>query len=436
MARTSREYWRFYWPLGFMAVAIFSGRLMQNYVLLHYREGVRELAVFALAQAFFGLFSGTMAFAPHMANVLVRGPKSFRACLRFVAVMSVLFTVPVAMVAWTPLGSRVVPMIYRVGEDNVRLIRLYLRYFTPLIFIAGIGCYFEGLLVQAKRTGIVSGLRIGSLAMLIGVLLLGSGLGWTPVVTLSLSLLLPATAHMVVGGVLLAQYRVRHAREQDRALTQREIAAFFLPMVATTIMFTLTRPIIFAFLTAAAGSGRGDAGAVETMIAGVSLAFNLNMLFQSTVNQFRHLSVTYGTRDLAALRGFMVRVTAVVAGVMLIAVASPLSRLFLRYLQGAEGAALDMACQALWVLVPVPVVIAFRNYHHGLAMVRRQTGSMAAGAVSRNVMIVPLALALLALGWYNHIAAAAMLVTGFGAEAATVCLLTRARHPGCTTSKT
>ena len=164
------------------------------------------------------------------------------------------------------------------------------------------------------------------------------------------------------------------------------------------------------------------------MIAGLSLAFNFNMLFQSTVNQFRNLSVTFGTRDLPGLRRFMKRVTAVVAMVMLICVASPVARLFMRYLQGASGAALDVACQALWPLIAVPVVIAFRNYYHGLAMVRRRTGAMAAGGASRNLVIVLCGPMLLALGWYNHVAAAAMLLTGFTAEAATVFRVTASGH--------
>ncbi|MCK4284239.1 MAG: hypothetical protein KAX44_07975, partial [Candidatus Brocadiae bacterium] len=64
MNPTTREYWRFYWPLSLMAVAFFSGRLFQNYVLLRYEEGVRELAMFALAMAFFHPFRGTLIFAP------------------------------------------------------------------------------------------------------------------------------------------------------------------------------------------------------------------------------------------------------------------------------------------------------------------------------------------------------------------------------------
>ncbi|MCK4283616.1 MAG: hypothetical protein KAX44_04795, partial [Candidatus Brocadiae bacterium] len=411
-----------------MAVAFFSGRLFQNYVLLRYEEGVRELAMFALAMAFFHPFRGTLIFAPQMANVLVRGPKSFRASFSFLIGMSVLFTVPILLVAWTPLGRRIMPLIYGVSDENIRLILLYLRYFTPLVLVGGVCFYCEGLLVQAKRTGIVSALRIGSLGMLVAVLVIGCGLRWRPVTAVGLSVLLSAVTHAIVAGGFTLAFRVRHSGGEDSALKQREIAAFFLPMVATTVMFALTWPIIFAFLTSLNPDGDPGLPAVEPMIAGVSLALSFSLLFHATLNQLRHLLVTFVREDRRGVRRFVMRVTAGVAVLMVIVVVSPAARLFLRHLQGAEGPTLTMARQALWVMLLVPPIVGCRNYFHGLAMVDRRTGAMAAGSFARNLAVIVCAPALVALGWYNHVAAAIMFVSALAAEAATVFLLTRARR--------
>ncbi len=424
----TREYWRFYWPLSLMAVAFFSGRLLQNYVLMHYEEGVRELAMFALAMAFFFPFRATLIFAPQMANVLVRGPKSFRASFSFLIGMSVLFTVPILLVAWTPLGGRIMPFVYKVSDQNIRLILLYLRYFTPLIVVGGVSTYCEGLLVQAKRTGIVSALRIGSLGMLVCVLVIGVGLRWHPVTAVGLSMLLSAVMHAIVAGGFTRAFRVRHSGAKDSALRQREIAAFFLPLVATTVMFALTRPIIFRFLTSLNPHGDPALPAMEPMIAGVSLAFGFSMLFHATLNQLRNLLVTFAREDPKGVRRFVTRMTAAATVLMVIAVVSPAARLFLSRLQGAEGPTLRMAREALWVMLLVPPIVGFRNYFHGLAMVDRRTGAMAAGAFARNLAAIVCGGALLSLGWYNHVAAAAVCVTAFAAEAATMFLLTWARR--------
>jgi len=61
-------------------------------------------------------------------------------------------------------------------------------------------------------------------------------------------------------------------------------------------------------------------------------------------------------------------------------------------------------------------VVTLRNYFHGIAMVKRETGPMGAGAVARNVASYVAAAVLLPLGRLNHVSAAAILLLGFVAE--------------------
>jgi hypothetical protein len=426
LASTQRDYWSFYWPLSLLSLVALAGRFVQNYVLLDYEAGVKELAVFALALSVFHPFqAATLGFVPHMANVLVRGPKSFRASLRFVITAGLAFTVPPLLLAWTPLGLLVLPRVFSVGPDRIARIIQYLRYFSPLVLMGGLSSLFFGLLVQARRTGIVTMLRLLNLSLSVAVLAVGIRLAWGPVVTLSLSLVLPAAAHMVVSGILMLRFRRQHEPGRDEPLRQRTIAAFFLPMVLTSLLFTVSRPIIFAFLTVERSTGDPGLPAVESMIAALSLAFTFSMLFQSAVNQFRHLFVTFGHRDRSGVRRFMIRVAAAMAALMVVAALTPLAGLFFRYLQGASGETLRMAKQAIWPLCVVPIVIGCRNYCHGVAMVRKRTGSMAAGALARNIAIVAVGSLLVAAGRYSHVTAAVTLIAGFSAEALAVFVLTR-----------
>ena len=425
MSYSQRDYWRFYWPLGLMAVALFSGRLVQNYVLLDYEGGVRELAIFSLAIAAFKPFQAVLGFVPQMSNVLVRGPRTLRASFRFLLGVCAVFTLPVALLGWTPLGDAVLSRIYDVGPDRIAVMTRYMRYFVPLIVLGAVGRFFIGLLVQAHRTGVVTALRVSNLALMIVTLVVGIELVWDPVITISMSLLLPRTVQMLLAGGLVYALHDHRQPGKDQELKQREVGAYFLPMVGTTILFTLSRPIIFGFLTSLDPEIYPGLPPVDAMVAGVSLAFGFSMLFQSTINQFRNVFVTFGHRDLRGVRRFMARVTLGVASLMLIALLTPGARLFLRHLQGATGPTLEMAKEACWVLLLVPVVVAWRNYFHGLAMVHRRTGGMVAGAVSRNASIAVVAAALVAVGLYNHVAAAALLVLGFASEAFTVFLYTR-----------
>jgi hypothetical protein len=182
----------------------------------------------------------------------------------------------------------------------------------------------------------------------------------------------------------------------------------------TSVMFSLSRPILYSFL--------GRLEDPQPTIAAMRVGFDFAMIFHNLLNQFRHLFVTFGGEDLAGVRRFMVRVTAAVVGGMVIVAASPVSTFVLREWIGVADAVLAMTRQALLVLCLLPAVVTFRNYFHGLAMVRRRTGPMGAGAIGRNVATYLLCLALFSVGWLNHVTAAATLVAGFVAETIVVVL--------------
>jgi hypothetical protein len=251
------------------------------------------------------------------------------------------------------------------------------------------------------------------------------GRGWSAVTTIALSRLVPelfASAALVV----LVRLCHRPLAEADEELTHRRIAAYFLPMALNTVMFALSRPIVFAFVTAAAAGGVLRTG--EAAVAGLSLAFSFGMIFQGTINQIRHVFATFGRDDASGVRRFLVHVTVLVTALCLASCISPLNRWYFAHFQGAEGLVLEVALDAMWVLVLVPTVIAWRNYYHGLAMVKRRTLGMGIGGILRNVAIYLACLVLVKLGWFSHFWAAAMLVFGFATEALTVLVLGRGLH--------
>jgi hypothetical protein len=401
------------------------GTVFRNRILLGYQQGKTELALYTLALGIFGPFRAGLIFVPQMSNVLVRGRKSAGASLRFLLTLSLLFTLPIALLAWTPVGHAVVPLIYEVTDEGVAVILAYLRYFTPLAVLAGVGMFFTGLLVQSMRTGMVSFLRIANVALFVGMLAVGVGLDWSPIPTMGLSMLVAQAGYTALAVALYLRFGRRPSGEGDRTLRQGEIASFFMPMVVTAILFATSRPIIFRVLTGL-NPDRDPAGPdVDGMIAAVGLAFSFNMLFQAAINQFRNLMVTFGRADRDGVRRFMVRVALGLTVVMVFAAATPLLVFFLRDLQNAPPDVLAMARQAVWPMCLAPLVVTWRNYMHGLTMVQRRTGGMIVGGIMRNASVLVFAPLLAAIGLYNHVAAAGMLVLAFAGEALGVTFFTR-----------
>ncbi len=427
LGRPQRDYWHFYWPLALMGVVAVAGGVVQNRVLLGLSDGIRELALFTLALAAFGPFRASLIFVPQMANVLVRGPRSFRSSLRFVLLVGAVFTTPVVLIGWTEFGDWALQFLYRQPLDRIELLRAYFRYFTPLIPMAALMHFFVGMLVQARRTGTVTLLRTMHVAVLVGVLAAGVAGHWPPMVTICASMLAAGTVHLVLAMVFFLRYRHECRTDDDRHLGMWEIASFFLPLVGTTICFSISRPIIYGFLTALNPTGAADGPDVDAMVSAVKIAFTFNFLFQAAINQFRNLLVTFGHEDPTGVRRFMRRVTVTASGLLVFCVVTPLAGIYLRVVQGADVDMVAMAGQALWPMCLAPIVVAWRNYNHGMAMVRRRTWPMVAGGLGRNLSVLAVAPVLAALGLYNHVAAAAMLILAFGGEAATVSLLTRWR---------
>ena len=120
------------------------------------------------------------------------------------------------------------------------------------------------------------------------------------------------------------------------------------------------------------------------MIAGLGLAVSFQMIFHGMVNQFRDVFVTFGKENFAGVIRFMSVVT--ISGTVVIALVNmtPLAHWYLSIAQGAEGEALQVAKECLWVLILLPAVLMLRNYYHGLSLINRKTKGMALGGVFRN----------------------------------------------------
>lgn len=302
----------------------------------------------------------------------------------------------------------VVAWIFDLDGQTKHTVVQYLRFLTPLILAAGLRQYYTGMLVQARRTGTITILNVVALLGLIAMLLVGLWCGWRAVPTLALAKIVSDGLHTALAILLYALRYRPPARREHEDLTYRDVLAFFWPVAVTSLMFALSRPILYAFLS--------RTGEAIVTIAAVRVAFDFSMIFGSAINQFRHFFVTFGTRDLEGVRRFMMRAMVAVVALMALVVFTPLIGLILRGLLNIPDVILTRAVQALRVLCVWPLAMTLRNYFHGHLLARRRTGGMAAGGACRVAAIYLVCWLLQGAGWLNHVTAAAILVLGFLAE--------------------
>ncbi len=410
-ACSQRQYWRFYWPLALTGVMLLLGRQLQNGVLARYPEAVRELATYALASSTFFLFNAPLAFVPQLANALARTRQAHRLCLRVVVGTCLCLTIPMIAAAFFPSGAGLFARLYGVRPEVAADVVRYLRWLCPLVLVNGIRRYCTGLLIQCRRTGVVTLLNALYLTVLAVVLCLGLPLGWSAVSTLVLAQGLASVAHLAcvcVCALRLRPFPDREEREPNDTLTPRAVFEFYWPVALTSFMFALSRPILYSIV--------GRIPDPEPQIAALRVAFDLAMIFHGPLNQFRHLFLTFGESDRRGLRLFMIRVMLAVMAMMLVLASTPVATLCMQGVLGIRGEVFALARDAFRVMCLIPLVITLRNYFHGLSLLQRRTRSMGAGAVLRNVTICALALGLQCCGRLNHATSALVLVLGFGAE--------------------
>lgn len=384
----------------------------QNAALARYPQPATELAVFALASGTFGLFRASLNFISQLSNVYARSVEGARTTFRFVLMASALITLPLLGLAHLESGGRLLQQAYSIDSAVSARVTEYLRYLAPLVLLSAIRFYYTGLLIQARLTGWVTLLNALFLATVIVALIAGFLLGLRPVTVLVGAEALAMIVHLAATLLVQRAHYRRPLTVEHENLSYRELTAFFIPVSTTGVMFALSRPVLYAFVS------RTPAGILA--IAALRVAFDFSMLFQQAANQFRHFFVTFGVDDLRAKRRFMVLVCVGLTSVMLVFTVTPLSNLIWRDLMRIPDDVRALAVEAVLVMCLMPAVIVFRNYFHGRLMVERRTMGMAAGAILRVVGIYAAAQLLFSLGWLTHMTASFVLILGFVIESLVV----------------
>ncbi|MCZ6617915.1 MAG: hypothetical protein O7E57_07255 [Gammaproteobacteria bacterium] len=407
-----KTYWQFYWPLALTGLAMVLSLQFQNAALARYPQAITELAIFALASSTAAFFNASMNFTAQLSNVYARSLEGTRRCHRFVLTTSMGVMLPLLLIAHTDAGSAVLSNLYGIDDDLTARITEYLAYLAPLILLRTERFYLTGLLVQARLTGWVTVLNVLYLVSVICGLIIGFSLGLKPVYVLVGS---EATAMTIQVGLTLwvhqRYYRLPEPLEHKN-LSYRELASFFVPVSTTGVMFALSRPVLFAFVS------RTPEGIVA--IAAMRVAFDFSSIFQQASNQFRHFFVTFGLDDLKRKRHFMMFVCAGLTSIMLLFAITPLSNWVWEDLMQIPVEVRTLSVQVILVMCLMPSVILFRNYFHGRLMVERRTTGMAVGGILRVVGIYLMAQVLFSAGLLNYLTASIVLILGFVIESLVV----------------
>jgi hypothetical protein len=163
---TMREVGWFFFPLLLNVQMMSISHSVINAALARVHDAVTALAAFAVAMVLH-IFIASPSYQNHTITIaMVRGHRSLRATAWFIAWMSLLIAILVAVLAFTPVGRFVLCELLGVTPEVASGAREVLGILVPLPFVTGLRGFSQGLVSQARRTGLISfatGVRIGAL---------------------------------------------------------------------------------------------------------------------------------------------------------------------------------------------------------------------------------------------------------------------------------
>jgi len=404
-----KQYWQFYWPLALTGMGLVLSVQFQNAILARYPEAVKELAILAIAYGIYGFFNASLGFVAQLANVYARSDEATRRVHLFVAYASVIISLPLCVISITPIGESLISQAFQIETEFVQHIQDYLILLCPLVLLNAQRHFYTGLLVQAKLTGWITLLNFIYLSIVILALIIGFLKGLKPNYVIVGSELIGVS--VLICGLLVTKYRhyVLPVIKEHNQVTYQELTHFFLPVSTTGIMFALSRPVLYAFVSR-------TQDAILT-IAALRIAFDFTMLFQQAANQFRHFFITFGETELNQKIQFMQIVALLITLVMLLFVLTPISDYVWGDLMSLNPDLRRLSAEVVTIMCLMPSLIVFRNYFHSRLMTKRKTNGMAIGSILRVVGIYLGAFFLFETENLNHVTATFTLLLGFLIEA-------------------
>jgi progressive ankylosis protein len=171
-ALSYREIAWFFFPLLLNVQLMSVSHSVINAALARQQDFITALAAFSVAMVLH-LFLASPSYQNHTITIaMVNGRKSLRGTVLFVLLVATFVSLALALIAFTAIGDFVLQRLLGVPGEVAEGAREVLGILVFLPFFTGFRGLFQGLVIRARRTGLVSfatGVRIAVLLLLLSV---------------------------------------------------------------------------------------------------------------------------------------------------------------------------------------------------------------------------------------------------------------------------
>lgn len=390
----------FFLPLAATPFLISMTHNIINATLARLPSPELTLAVFTVVKSFSNAIKAPVLVSGQVSTALADSRQSYRVSTGFVwSVAGGFFLILVAL-GYTPLGGLFLRAVMGLEDPeaiDVGYRAMRITAFLPLTEVTRDSN--RGILIARQRTTFVS---VGTAARLVAILMFVvwavrsrtdagievAALTWTGGLAIEALVVLGAL-FILFGSPIRAAEGV--PRRNDRTVTIRYVAAFFLPLAFMITVRAALQPLVQA------GIARGAESATRALaVYGVSWGLVLNILAPLVLLHNVAMVFAPGRKDPSwpIVARFCAATGAAMTGILLVLGLTPAGVFLLRRVLGVSAQIAAESNQAVLAFCLLPLFWSTREAYWGVMMRRHRTGGIAVGKAV-NVAAMTLAMVLL-----------------------------------------
>ncbi len=306
---TQKDVALFFFPLLLNVQLMSVSHSIINAGLARLENAVVILAGFSVAMVLH-LFVASPSYQNHTITIaMVRGRKSLIAMILFVLLIASWVSILLALLAFSPVGTFVLDRMLGVSPEVAKGAREALALLVFLPFMTGLRGLFQGLVIRARRTGLVSSATAVRIVMLFAYLWLGQ-LWFTGTRVAAFALIGCVGTETLV--MAFFAWRLKLPAEQEKDSSFAEILRYGLPLAYSSGMQQTIPLLINAIIS------RLPDGTLALAAFGVVRGFLFLLAGPMRNLQQAYLTLVRQSEDNAVLMHFLIRTSFGMAVVMLL----------------------------------------------------------------------------------------------------------------------
>ncbi len=352
---TQKDVALFFFPLLLNVQLMSVSHSIINAGLARLDDAVVVLAGFSVAMVLH-LFVASPSYQNHTITIaMVRGRKSLLSMTLFVFLIATWVSILLALLAFSPVGSFILDRMLGVSPEVARGARESLQLLVFLPFMTGLRGLFQGLVIRARRTSLVSFATAIRIAMLFAYLWLGQ-LWFAGTQVAAFALLGCVGTETLVMAFFAWRIKLPVADDNEKSFT--EILRYGLPLAYSSGMQQTVPLLINAIIS------RLPDGTLALAAFGVVRGFLFLLAGPMRNMQQAYLTLVHQETDSAVLLRFLFKVSFGMALTMLL-IAWPLNGPVLGTIMGLDTAMRYYIAWPLTACALFPLLYGFSNLLRG-----------------------------------------------------------------------